>query len=285
MRRELLRTLWNHSANGYEDAIFALQTAYLQRPNDEQARIDLKVFLDAVRRMFTEMDRPVGSSLEFAHEPRNSVVQFLERFDSIFTLNQDLLLEGSYLPVSRHNVVIPGITQDKNAQKIRHWLTGPCAYYPDTPLRVPPSTQLYIKLHGSHNWNDPRVGGMMITGAAKSKAIDRFPLLSWYRELFRKQLAHTNCRLMIIGYSFRDEHINAVVTEAVLAGGLEVFVVDPRGHEVIKGVSEQDKLRTAFERGLLGASRRSMRDIFLSDSTEFKKLDYFAWNKRPRFWS
>ncbi len=38
---------------------------------------------------------------------------------------------------------------------------------------------------------------------------------------------------MVIGYSFLDEHINQTILDAYRAGGLQTYIVDPRGKDVL----------------------------------------------------
>jgi hypothetical protein len=58
----------------------------------------------------------------------------------------------------------------------------------------------------------------------KTRQIADFPLLSWYSDIFKAVLCAGDVRLMIVGYGFGDEHINAVIAEAVEKHGLKVFV-------------------------------------------------------------
>jgi hypothetical protein len=51
----------------------------------------------------------------------------------------------------------------------------------------------------------------MAVGTEKSKQIARLPLLRWYGELFGRVLSAEGRRIMIVGYSFADEHINFTI--------------------------------------------------------------------------
>jgi hypothetical protein len=91
--------------------------------------------------------------------------------------------------------------------------------------------QPYIKLHGSYNWRT-ETGHLLIIGGAKSIDIAKVPLLTWYHEQFRKLITMPDVRLMIVGYSFRDKHINEHL-EAAARVGAKLFIVDPEGSDVI----------------------------------------------------
>jgi hypothetical protein len=64
----------------------------------------------------------------------------------------------------------------------------------------------------------------LVVGTDKTKQIADFPLLSWYSDIFKAVLFAGDVRLVIVGYGFGDEHINAVIAEAVEKHGLKVFV-------------------------------------------------------------
>jgi hypothetical protein len=80
---------------------------------------DLKLLSDAVTAMFDDMNAgyEARATWEFANDIACSVSKFLTRFEAIFTLNQDLLVERHYLENSpylhRANgwdaVAMPGI--------------------------------------------------------------------------------------------------------------------------------------------------------------------------------
>lgn len=73
----------------------------------------------------------------------------------------------------------------------------------------------YIKLHGSWNWraSDGRSG--MVIGRGKETRIMQEPLLSWYLETFESVLSKEGRKLLVIGYGFRDPHINEVIARCV----------------------------------------------------------------------
>ncbi|HAT5983517.1 TPA: hypothetical protein JAG61_002848, partial [Legionella pneumophila] len=85
----------------------------------------------------------------------------------------------------------------------------------------------YVKLHGSMDWVSEGENQLMVIGGSKAQYIEKYSLLSWYYELFKTELNNDNVKLLIIGYSFIDEHINLVIKEAIEAHGLQLYVIDP----------------------------------------------------------
>lgn len=85
----------------------------------------------------------------------------------------------------------------------------------------------FIKLHGSFNWKSFDGSNAMVIGLDKENHISREPLLKRYFEIFKEVLAVPNRKLLIIGYSFCDKHVNKIIAESVDNHGLKLFVVSP----------------------------------------------------------
>lgn len=100
----------------------------------------------------------------------------------------------------------------------------------------------YIKLHGSYGWlaQDKTMLGAMAVGINKPEAIDREPLLKWYSELFKEVVEGGNKKILIIGYGFRDKHINNVLFKGV-QNGLKLYIINP---------SSPDKCKQAMDEGI-----------------------------------
>jgi hypothetical protein len=87
-------------------------------------------------------------------------------------------------------------------------------------------------------------------------------------------------RLMVIGYSFADDHINDAIYAAASGSELEIFIIDPAGI----GVIDKNAQAPIYTTGRLideigpyirGASRRSLREVFGSDRVEHAKVASF----------
>jgi aminoglycoside phosphotransferase family enzyme len=92
--------LWKYQfSGGFEDALAEVQTAFLNDP--AQHRTDFEAMQGGVSQMFEDMNRAfVGPKFRFHFSKAaagQDVIAFLSKFDAIFTLNQDLLLERHYL--------------------------------------------------------------------------------------------------------------------------------------------------------------------------------------------
>jgi len=92
---EQLRRLIQNSEN-YEEALGKARTPGYSGIDVSAAQ--LKIFEDAIKESFWAMNIALGKrgslSLSSVHEL--SIPEFLSKFDAIFTLNQDLLLEFHY---------------------------------------------------------------------------------------------------------------------------------------------------------------------------------------------
>jgi hypothetical protein len=146
----------------------------------------------------------------------------------------------------------------------RDWFTptfsNSSSYFADQvvlPADISPSLSIiggdplyYLKLHGSSNWYDTSGTRQMVIGRGKETKIAADVLLSFYSNLFRKVLTEGTKRVLCIGYSFRDPHINGVLADAVRSG-VEIFLLGPgsaestachikqchRGEEIWKGLA------------------------------------------------
>jgi hypothetical protein len=147
----------------------------------------------------------------------------------IFTLNQDLFFEHEF---KWHAPASP---------------TFPMGWDNADGLANPPFQQLthaswddvcegiqmhagppYMKLHGSYGWISSTGDPNLIIGSDKQTQIRNEPLLKAYFGLFELLLVkHRNLKILIIGYSFRDPHINEVLLNAVTMNDSKLFIINP----------------------------------------------------------
>jgi hypothetical protein len=277
---ELRRRLWEDKleAQGFEDTLAKLQLLS-RKLGDVRAGELLQEFMMALVAMFNAMNL----GLLAVDYDWHVLATFLARFDLIFTLNQDLLLECHYLGRGQRKfdaVRMPGL-KEVNPQPY----IGPVSalHTKWTPqagkLEIEPRVQPYIKLHGSSNWTregaQPR---LLVLGGGKEIEITQDPLLNWYQQVFSQELRRPGTKLMVIGYSFGDEHINKAIEEAADEGGLTVFIVDPAGVDVLKstktlsGVIHPQTIRDRLSPHIRGASRRLLLSTFGDDRVEHNKI-------------
>jgi hypothetical protein len=134
-----------------------------------------------------------------------------------------------------------------------------------TPLQLRGAFNV-IKLHGSFNWRTPDGRNAMIIGTEKSAQIAAFQLLTEYWQIFRAVLQAGDVRLMVVGYGFRDEHVNAAIADAVENHGLRVFIWD-----TISNLMEHVRAAphgVRIWKGVLSTANRSMAEVFPSNQAE-----------------
>ena len=298
--------MWKHQdTGGFEGAIEQVQRDHILVASSETAR-RLQGLQAAVSRMFADMNKAflgleyrdwefLTGNNDKPHEKRVST--FLGKFDAIFSLNQDVLIERQYHGDDRAFIHHPRFSNGPSLPGMQHHLQsgrpGRVGWAHDTwtPMMeseeqrftVKPDTQPFFKLHGSSNWRRSSGDDLLVVGGNKLGEIRFNPILSWYHEQFENYLCAPDTRLMVIGYGFRDQHINEVIQEGVTEG-MTFFVVDPRGSNLAASIGRQPvgsiqgpptELEVAFKSGLIGASRRSLRSIFSSDDVEFGKVQSF----------
>jgi hypothetical protein len=227
---------------------------------------------------------------EFRSPPDNrySLNTFLQRFDIIFTLNQDTLLEQKYLPL----VGPPrwGRAHQPGLKYLAGWApTGTAhdriALMEPNPgdFKLGSGVQPYVKLHGSSNWVDGSHGGrILVMGGQKAVTINQFPLLTWYHDEFRRHLMRSDARLMIIGYSFSDAHINQAILDAA---HVKIFLVDPAGEKVLDKRDRRaqipdhpGELMLQIPRRLIGISKVPLSSTFNDNLVEHSNLSRFFRN-------
>lgn len=239
--------------------------------------------------MFGDMNAAFNDqAFEFQQYVKYNISTFLSRFDAIHTLNQDLLLErhylsqdisltsgqrwnGAYIPGVKP---IPGGTRPLEARYLANCEPDPSSFV------LHKRSQPYFKLHGSCNWFNAGADGVIVLGGNKRSIVDKYPILKWSHTQFKTSLAAPDTRLMVIGYSFSDDHINEMIREAAREHKISIFVIDPLGVDVM------DENRTAqiYVPGsladelwprVIGSSRRTLREIFGTDRVEHSKVMRF----------
>jgi hypothetical protein len=289
---DLRALLWHNkeAGGGFEDALATLEKDFTDHPGPDTER-RLNTMIAAIVGMLNMMS---GSMERRQFEPHDnmqgSITEFLLKFDAIFTLNQDTLLEYHYaqnVPLRSQNRLVgfefPGTVP-----------AGPVALVFDsrqqfTALRHPvlnsrfavsPRFQPYFKLHGSRNYvNGPTGSRIIIMGGNKAASIPRIPLLQWYMTEFQQRISAAGVKLMVIGYSFSDQHINNAISTAV-ERGLQLFIIDPAGVDVIDKrkpvpIKTPDPYVTKVGPAIIGASRRPLMQIFNQDKVEWDKVMRF----------
>jgi len=285
---DLRRLLWADQALGFEATLARLQKQYVENYTPQVER-DLRNMTGAVQRMFGDMWLAFGQSKfdEPFDDKRLGIIRFLTRFDAIFTLNQDTLLETHYLPVvqqedfNKNSYQGPrniGAHRPGLVQALDTLTFGPLAsriqlFKAGDDFSAVPNLHPYFKLHGSIDIQSDR-NLTLVLGGDKEAEIDKHPILRAYHDQFRWRLNMPNARLMVIGYSFADHHINTIIFEAA-EKGLKIFIADPEGAMLITKIPNYNpppKIKAA----IIGASSRPIRNSLSGrDMVELTKIERF----------
>ena len=280
-----------HRNPNFEEALAELQNEAAH--SAAGAKEQLQLLETAIVAVFDDMNGHLSvETFSFRHEMGWLIPEFLVLFDAIFTLNQDLLLELHYLlPVgigyplsvlsgSRWDIaILPGVEAIPNPLAVGGYNVLRTRWRPVASPRstvIGPRHQPYYKLHGSTSWHDASGEHLLIMGGNKPTAMQRHPILTWYAEKFAEAVSKPNARLMIIGYGFRDAHINRMIYEGWQKGGntLSMFIVQPDGREILKKVNPTDGPLEAIT---VYDSTRPFRSTFETDAAEHDILiDYAA---------
>ena len=292
----LRRLLWKHQqeGGGFEAALEALQAQFAKDPGS--AHDPLMALQDAIKRMFDAMNAAFMAAADWQFGQQyieRQIGTFLTRFDAIFTLNQDVLLEHHYLndnialirKKKWDGAALPGMMRVPPQEPMHANSWSRSTWSPRAENDFKPNTrfQPIYKLHGSSNWTRADGQPLLIMGGAKLREIGQTPILNWYARVFEENLLATGAKLMVIGYGFRDEHINAAIARAV-ERGLKLFIVAPEGVELASRlnptrapgqIDARTPLEEMIEASLIGVSRRDLREIFGHDDAEFGKVMRF----------
>lgn len=290
--------VWRQIEGGFESALEEVQRAALAEDPSAAHRSRLQAFQNALARMFDEFNSVFFEQTEFEFQQyiRFAVRTFLAEIDAIFTLNQDLLLEHHYIDrfdvsLTRRRwggVSLPGMRRLPLDDPLHHRSFARARWQPlpDAEYAIPARSQPYIKLHGSSNWMSSKGLPLMIMGGDKPGQIQVHKILRRYATEFETRLRQPDTRLVIIGYGFRDHHINRVIGNAVFQHGLKMFIIAPDWQSLSKvflSPAHPDIALTAFgydleaifRHGLEGASGSPLRETFGGDNVEHRKLMRF----------
>lgn len=293
-RDEYLRNLlWtNRNSGGFENVLAEVQIAFIGNP--QRFGESMQRLQRAVTSLFQRMNQAFfdHTEMEFQQFQDRMLRTFLFRFDAIFTLNQDVFLEHHYvrhvdMPTVRdwHGAQLPGMQRVPNPEYVHDPSWGKDLWVPLDPsqFRIEDHRQPLFKLHGSSNWQDAQGNQLLIIGGNKSRAIQSHAVLAWSFEKFQDYLARPETKLFIIGYGFRDSHINQAIIDAVANHNLRFFVTDQWGSDVVRhanpsfggAIYAPNALDDAFRNGLIGASERNLSETFGNDQISYENVMRF----------
>lgn len=211
------------------DNVFIQYMEYLRDPKNEKTRqkavlTGVSQFIALLEQVYPEVVTSDGYPVHYSDG--NPLVLLPDKSSFIFTLNQDLFFEKAY-----QKICIPGINKKlensdlfelPNEDELRNNDILSKGYF------------FLIKLHGSYNWRSSDGKRAMIIGRHKDDKIKREPLLDLYFKIFKEVLSQGQRRLLIVGYSFGDDHINSVIADAVKNHGLKIYILSPGSIQKLK---------------------------------------------------
>jgi hypothetical protein len=266
-----------------EESSFEVALAKVQ--TEPFTRVDSQEFEQALLDAFVAMDREIAR-VNRDHGVNIYKVQDLlfgfwgqrgQNVDAgyMFTLNQDLWPERHIyndLVYGAASPSLPGLQRRPN-QPLFTTDIGP---YGEAFVMQPvanPAAQAHlrrcfnvIKLHGSFNWRTTGGRNELVIGTDKGDRIAASPLLSWYWEIFKRVLSAGSVRILVVGYGFGDNHVNAAIADAIEHHGLTLFIWDT-------GANLKDRVLASphgpsIWKGLLSTATRPMSEVFPSNQAE-----------------
>lgn len=212
------------------------------------------------------------------------VNKFIERFSGVkneigffFTLNQDLFIERHFNSINTA-FIHPGVPKIPDAHKTTIRLPIERNDFINLPklkeLETNRVNQLsrnaihYVKLHGSFGWMSSKGINSYVIGKDKINQVADEPLLSWYFELFKNALSQSNRKLFLIGYGFRDRHINEVLANSIKKYGSMLYIISPSDQSRFISNLKSVEYGEVLLKGLAGYFPYSLIEVFPSDQSE-----------------
>ncbi|MEA3494344.1 MAG: SIR2 family protein [Candidatus Margulisiibacteriota bacterium] len=204
---------------------------------------NLPAFIEVIDKAYQLQEKSIKANLINRSQIPINFCEFLKsHVASIFTLNQDLCFETSIISTKGTAIdlqfELPFSPDNRKAHP-----------FDKSPKLLPSKKELdklekttdisnnlnYFKLHGSTTYYSSILPGqkVLVIGREKNKLIANEPLLNKYKIIFEQNLQEDNQSLLVIGYSFLDEHINEVI-ESGLKNGLKLYIVDTLSPEEFK---------------------------------------------------
>lgn len=234
----------------------------------------------AVRDAYRSLDNAIKSRNRSGNPYISNVMKLVNLFGGnssqrglVFTLNQDLWLERQ---VGVNCLGVDGFARplyDRHDEEV-----SPDEFIKISVDGAPERARahsgdrgglIYLKLHGSYAWTSAENPDQMIIGTRKEKMIKEHPLFSWYFEAFKWAIARGNQKLLVIGYGFRDEHINRLLLEGVEQHALKLYVLTTtRLHQLRHEMTYGQAFARPLLAGIHGYYPRSLSEIFPGDQRE-----------------
>lgn len=137
--------------------------------------------------------------------------------------------------IEQNDIIIDSASVNNAKREFEEWASGNS------------QNCLYIKLHGSQDFVDENNNRVLITGTNKNKQISDIELIQYYNEIFDKVLSQQSCRIIIIGYSFNDKHINDSIVKALKKENTIFYIIDNKDiNELVKDLTKNRVFQLNF---------------------------------------
>lgn len=283
--------------NNYDyESVYENMTHQTRLFRDEDLRIaGCKLLTDAIFTAYCKLDKIISEWKYRKDTPypinHYAIDAFLNKFSGnersgkgfIFTLNQDLFFERKY--INGNPFAYPGI---KYPYKLNEPMRGDSPLASEMHIYISHQEisaeerekelcigdSFYVKLHGSFNWRSLDQQRLIITGQSPSKSekIKTIGLLNWYWDILRDVLNQEDAKVLIIGYGFKDRHLNDVLEQAIFEKNLKIYIVSPEPISSVRATTKQYQFDRALEEGLSGYFQTDLHGLFPSDQSKTQLL-------------
>lgn len=203
------------------------------------------IFTDVLLNAYKKIDRSIVKWKWLQVKERSKILANLGSFINLFkgengekgfffTLNQDWLIERfgfDRLLNARYFLYPLNIDTPDLRNKADNQFDDSSDFQPipnNVSISFDSGDSFYVKFHGSFHWKTNDGRNLMLIGNQKSRRINEHQILSDLWGLFQTVMREkTDLKLFIIGYGFRDRHVNEVIAEAIQNRNLKVAIISP----------------------------------------------------------
>ncbi|MBN1364077.1 MAG: SIR2 family protein [Syntrophaceae bacterium] len=245
LSKDLFKQL--EGSNGREATVEDLLNQFLQmkrilsgRKDKKYGDWDIKKVEEAIRKTLQEIVKEIGCQWDCSETHGLFLQRLLQhkgrKICDVFSLNYDVVLEATL-----ENLCIPYTDGFRGAEN---------AYFDSNLFDMPSDIPLFrlYKIHGSINWvkdekeiirrkpssPDNKVDERQVIYPCEQKYfLTQYGIYEVLMNLFRKRLRdrRPNNKLVIVGYSFADNHINEAIIDAICDTGNNLTVYAFVGEE------------------------------------------------------
>jgi hypothetical protein len=268
---------------------FDYESIYYRVINGDYTKAEKELVDSAIYEAYRDIDKIVS---EWIFRPGSAnpiniyrLNEFIDSFSGqrpdmsgfFFTLNQDLFIERHFSSTmgGLDTLCIRKMpSNDKRSMQLpiekQDFMTLPTEdqLIKNRKDKLSPRIVYYVKLHGSYGWLSSDGVNRFVIGKDKEVQLSREPLLSYYFDLFKKIISMSDSKLLVIGYGFRDKHINNVIADAVSNSGLKIYIISPSEQSLFIDRLMKAECGETILSSLKGYYPYTLLDIFPQDQSE-----------------